>query len=134
MPEGAQKPVALLLGMSAVWCGPCNEEASSVLPGKYTQYKPMGGEFLVNLADSLTPGKPADQMALDSWVDRYNVDYPLVIDPGYKLASIWKTPAWPANYIVDTRSMRITTIISGLMGQDFWDDYEAVLAGTFVYP
>jgi len=134
MPEGAPKPVALLLSMSAVWCPPCNDEAANILPSRYLSLKPRGAEFLVNLADSLVPGTPANQGNLDSWIGRYVVEYPLVLDPTYKLWPVASKPAWPANFIIDTRTMRIAKSISGSPETLFWGTMNQVLDGTFVFP
>lgn len=137
MPEGAPKPVALLLVVSASWCGPCNQEAT-VLPSRYTALKPRGAEFMVNLADSLIPGQPATQVNLDSWIENYAVEFPLVLDPTYKLTPVAARFAWPANYIIDTRSMRVAKSVTGVPDTappyTFWPTMDQVIEGTFVFP
>lgn len=133
-PEGAPKPVALLLSMSAVWCPPCNDEAANILPGRYGSLKPRGAEFFVNLADSLSPGTPAHQGNLDQWIERYDVQYPLVLDPTYKLSPVMAQPAWPANFIIDTRTMRIAKSVAGSPDSLFWNTFNQVLDGTFEFP
>lgn len=131
-PAGSPKPKALLIPVASVWCGPCNFEADQVLPGLYAKYKPMGGEFLANLADGATPGKAATQKSLYNWATKYDCEYPITIDPEYKLGALFEADAFPANMIIDTRTMKIVEVISGVAeeGSSFWKTYEKVLAGT----
>lgn len=130
-PVGTPKPKALLIPVTAVWCGPCNYEAEAVLPELYLKYKPMGGEFFANLADGATPGKAATQKSLFNWANKYDVDYPIVIDPAYKLGALFEADAFPANMIIDPRTMKIVEVISGVAeeGGPFWQTYEKVLNG-----
>ncbi|HLM74475.1 MAG TPA: hypothetical protein VK459_17335, partial [Polyangiaceae bacterium] len=46
---GKPKPKALLIDVASSWCGPCQHEADVVLPQKYAEYRPQGGEFLLQL-------------------------------------------------------------------------------------
>lgn len=131
-PVGTPKPKALLIPVASVWCGPCNYEAANVLPGLYKDYKPMGGEFLAQLADGPTPGQAATQKSLYNWANKYDVDYPITIDPTYKLGALFEADAFPANMIIDPRTMKIVEVISGVAeeGGPFWKTYEKVIAGT----
>lgn len=126
--EGKPKPRVLLINVSAVWCGPCNEEAKNVLPGRHAQYKPRGGEFLLQLADGPQPGSAADENNLLGWTSKYKVDYPATIDPGAQLAGIVPPAQYPGNLIVDTKTMRIVKIVPGAPPQSFWDELETLLA------
>jgi hypothetical protein len=130
-PVGSAKPKALLIVVASVWCGPCNYEAASVLPGLRLQYKPQGGEFLAQLADGPTPGKAATQKSLYNWATKYDVDYPLTIDPTYKLGALFEADAFPANMIIDPRTMKIIEVIAGSAeeGSSFWKTYENVMNG-----
>ena len=129
-PEGQAKPKALLIDVSSVWCGPCNYEAANVLPGLYAKYKPLGGEFLLQLADGPTPGSPANSKHLFNWTKKYKVDYPATIDPSYKLSALFQADAFPANMIIDTKTMKIVDVIAGVAeeGGSFWQAYEKLLA------
>lgn len=131
-PVGQAKPKALLIDIASVWCGPCNYEADQVLPGLYTKYKPMNGEFLLQLFDGPTPGVAAKQNSLTSWVNKYDVDYPATLDPASKLGALFEADAFPTNMIIDTRTMKIVEVIAGAPepGSSFWKLYEKVLAGT----
>ena len=131
-PVGSPKPKALLIPVASVWCGPCNYEADSVLPGLYDKYKPLGGEILGQLADGPTPGKAATQKSLYNWVNKYDVTYPMTIDPGLQLGALFDQSAFPTNMIIDPRTMEIVEVIAGVAeeGGSFWQTFDNVLAGT----
>ncbi|GAC1569774.1 MAG: hypothetical protein NVS3B20_00840 [Polyangiales bacterium] len=124
---GKPKPRALLLDVSSVWCPPCNEEAKTVLPAKRLKYSACGGEFLQQLADGITPGVAATPKNLVAWTTRYQIDYPAVIDPSSKLQSLFQQDAFPANIIVDTRSMKVVKSMNGVPNNAFWGLYEKTL-------
>jgi hypothetical protein len=130
-PEGSPykgaKPKALLLDIAAVWCGPCQYEAKNVLPGKYKKYKALGGELFMQLADGPDLGVAAEPKHLVSWTTKYKVNYPSAIDPSYKLAALFESDAFPANFIVDTRTMTIVEVVSGVPSDSFWAKFEAIL-------
>jgi hypothetical protein len=130
-PEGSPKPKALLLDVASVWCGPCNTEAKSILPGLYELYKPQGGEFLLQLADGPEGGVPATSKNLISWSKKYLTNYVSVLDPAYKLGALFEAEAYPQNFIIDTRTMTIVEIYPGAPepGGAFWKKFEKVLAG-----
>jgi hypothetical protein len=130
MPVGQAKPLALVINVSSVWCPPCNEEADTLLPVKYSQYKPKGGEFLLQLADGAKLGKAATQQSLYNWTTKYEVDYVATIDPTYKLGALFEADAYPANMIVDTRTMKIVEVIAGTPNSTFWAKFDKTIAGT----
>lgn len=111
---GNPKPKAILISVASVWCGPCQYENESVLPGEYTHYKPLGVEFLLNLADGPEPGIPAKLNHLKSWTTNYDTKWPAVVDPSYKLSALFTQDAFPANFIVDTKTMKILSAIAGV--------------------
>lgn len=129
---GEPKPKALLIVVSAVWCSPCNYEADVTLPALYAKYQPSGGEFFLVLADSATPGVPAESKNLYNWDKKYAIDYPSAVDPASKLAALFEADAFPANLIVRTRDMKIMDVSAGAPpeGSTFWKIYEKILAGT----
>jgi hypothetical protein len=129
-PAGSPKPKALLINMSGYWCPVCRDEAEIVLPGRYETYKPQGGEFLMVLADSNTPGIPATYSNLKNWANQNDIVYPLVIDPRYQLGWTMPEPAWPANFVVDPRNMKIIRTDVGAPSFGFWNAFLDVLEGT----
>jgi hypothetical protein len=124
---GTPKPTALLIDVASVWCGPCNEEAKSVLNGLYAKYKPCGGEFLFQLAEGGAPGVPATQQLLEAWVSTYHVAYPAMIDPKQQLSELYSADSFPDSAIVDTQTMKIFDVISGVPDETFWTTFESAL-------
>jgi hypothetical protein len=126
---GTPKPKALLIDVASSWCGPCQHEADVVLPGKYAEYYPKGGQFLLQLADGPTPGKAATEKNLISWTTKYKVNYPATHDPAYKLSALFDADAFPANMIIKTETMEIMAVISGVPDDAFWTKFEKVMNG-----
>lgn len=109
---GNPKPRALSVGQSAVWCGPCNQEAKTILPGKYQKYQPLGGQFIVGLVDGPKPGVAATVSDITKWTQKYDVGYPLVTDPQGLLPSMFP-PSLPSNAVIRTKDMRILLVAAG---------------------
>jgi hypothetical protein len=124
---GKPKPTVLLIDIASVWCGPCNEEARNLLGGLYAKYQPCGGEFLFQLAEGSAPGVAATEAALHVWVTNYHVAYPATFDPAKQLVALYNADSFPDSAIVDTRTMTIVDIISGVPDATFWSAYEAHL-------
>ncbi len=124
---GAKMPRALIINVSAVWCGPCKFEAQNVLPGEYEHFQPLGAELMLVLADSVDPGDPADFPNLDNWVSSFEATYPSVIDPDYQMGTLFDTSQFPANFIIDTRDMTILEFVAGIPQDGFWDQVTILL-------
>ncbi len=110
--KGQDKPRGLSLGVSAVWCPPCNAEAKNVLPGQYAKFKPLGGHFLIALVDGPQVGVAATFSDVQKWTKKYTVAYSMMTDPDGQLQSMFE-PLLPSNAIIRTSDMRIVTTISG---------------------
>jgi hypothetical protein len=110
---GKAKPTVLLVDVASVWCGPCNQEAQTLLPMKHDLYSACGGEFLLNLHDSAQPGTTATPLNLKQWTQKYRVNFPAVIDPEYKLDPLFAADAFPNNFVIDTTTMKIVTVVAG---------------------
>lgn len=124
---GAPKPKALSISIGSVWCGPCNTEAKVDLPPRHLKYKPLGGEFLLQLGDGATQDKPATPKDLFNWTKKYKVDFPSTIDPDYKLGELFAKNAWPANVMIDTRTMKIVAAVAGVPKLPYWAKFEKLL-------
>jgi hypothetical protein len=127
--SGAPKPRALSINVSSLWCGACKSEAKSVLPAKHLKYKPLGGEFLVQLNDGAGQGRSAVQQDLVTWTTQFHIDYPATIDPGRQLNALFVANVYPANIIINTRSMKIVEVVGGVPDDAYWTKFEATLAG-----
>jgi hypothetical protein len=127
--SGMPKPKALMIDIGSVWCPPCNQEAKTELPPRHLHYKPMGGEFLLQLGDGATQGKAAVPKDLFNWTKKYKVDFPSTIDPDYKLGELFTANAWPANAMINTRTMKIVVIVAGVPDDAYWTKFEKVING-----
>ncbi len=125
---GQPKPRALVMLISSVWCPPCRQEASSVLPGEYAHYKPLGGHFLAVLIDGQDQGTPATIEELTAWSQAYNPAYTMTMDPSGEVMSFYE-PAFPGNLIVRTSDMKIVERVAGVPNQSFWDPFDMILNG-----
>lgn len=123
------KPKALAISISSSWCGACKKEAKTVLPTKHLMYKPLGGEFLVQLNDGPAQGHSAGSQDLTAWTTQFHVNYPATIDPGRQLDALLVANVYPANIILDTRTMKIVEVVAGVPGDAYWTKFEATLAG-----
>jgi hypothetical protein len=120
-PDGTKSIKLILINASAVWCQPCNLEAGHIRDaGLRGTYKAKGVEFIFSLfEDALSnPAKPQD---LVNWSTRYEVDYPMVLDPALKLGSYFAYDATPLNLVIDARTMRIVDrLMGGMIDAQTW--------------
>jgi hypothetical protein len=80
-------------------------------------------ETLFEDNDSL-PAKPLDLQKWGQVVD-HSIDFPLLLDPGFKLGAFFTSDATPLNMLVDARTMRILDATMGY-SSDYWlrvDEY-----------
>lgn len=110
---GAPMPKLLLIQVAAVWSGPDNYEADSVLPGVLASYGPCLGAQAV-LIDGPTPGQAAEPMTAYNWAQKYDTPYPVCIDPAFQLEPIFLDAAFPTNILIDTVTMTIADVITGV--------------------
>ncbi len=110
---GKAKPTVLLIDIACVWCGPCNDEAGTIIPMKHDLYSACGGEFFLDLHDSLTPGTPATPTNLRNWTSMYKVSFPAALDPSFQLDKLFAAQAFPQNMIIDTTTMKIAAVTAG---------------------
>ncbi len=128
---GQTLPLVLWLNVSASWCGPCQLEASEILPHEYDLYAPQGAQFLLQLADGPTPGIPALLSHLTEWTTRYDTRWPATIDPAYKIGAQFAGAAYPVNILIDTKTMKVLEVAAGIPeeGSAFFQTLEQTLGG-----
>lgn len=128
--EGKLKPTALAIDVSSVWCGPCNLEAKCNLPAAHARYSPCGGQLFLQLADGPTEGTAAVPQDVLRWATKYKEDFPVTLDPASKLSSSFEANAFPANMILDTTTMQIIEVISGIPDASYYRTFDQLLVDS----
>ena len=131
-PDGRSEIRYLWINASAVWCTVCQAEMRDI---KNNDIKATFGAKGVQLIGTLFednatgPAKPLD---LKRWgeLPAHSIDYPLVLDPGFKLGAYFTSDATPLNLLVDARTMRIVSATMGY-SSDYWQRVDELLA---MYP
>ncbi len=107
----------LLLNASAIWCSVCRSEMRHFQQNDlYRQYKERGLEIVGILFEdnNYNPAKPEDLVAWGS-PRNFDIQFPLVLDPGFKIGAFFISDATPLNLLVDAETMQI---IDATMGYD----------------
>lgn len=107
------KPVALLVNASARWCSVCKTEAGQAKV-HYPHWKEKGVEFVTAIFEN-DDGLPAEFTDIEYWGERYQIEFPLVLDPKLTLGMFFDKSASPFNMIIDTRTMTIAFATEGLI-------------------
>jgi len=116
-PDGSHYEI-LLLNTAAVWCAVCKTEHQT-LPEHYAEYSPRGLAIVSALFQN-SAGKPAELSDLKTWVEAYDVPFPMVLDPDYQLQDYASAETAPLNLVIDARSMRIMAKFIGNQSRDLW--------------
>ncbi|SMO32477.1 TlpA disulfide reductase family protein [Fodinibius sediminis] len=89
----AQKGKVVLLNIWATWCAPCHEETPEFVD-LYTQYRQQGLEILGVSIDKQGPS------VVKPFMEKYEVNYPVVIDDGTIMDKYGPTMGIPTTYII----------------------------------
>jgi hypothetical protein len=116
-PEGKTHEL-VLLNTAAVWCSVCKTEHQT-LPEHYAEYAPRGLAIVSALFQN-NAGQPAQLSDLKTWVEAYDVPFPMVLDPDYQLQDYASAETAPLNLLIDARSMRIIAKFLGNQSLDLW--------------
>jgi hypothetical protein len=57
----------------------------------------------------------------------YKIPYPATFDLSRQLYALYSADSFPDGAIVDTRTMKIVDVISGVPDQTFWGTFESLL-------
>jgi hypothetical protein len=110
--DGSKGINALLLDASALWCGTCRAEASTI-PTHLAAWGPDGIKFVTLIIEGLIVGQKGTTADALSWKTEYKLDDAWVVaDPVYEFAHPG-TNGLPTNILVDPRTMKIVKIVEG---------------------
>lgn len=112
-PEGEKGIEFLLVNASAVWCTVCQAEFLDLRELElYDQLRPRGVEMLGVLFED-RDALPARYADLQEWARVFEVAFPFVLDPGFKMGAFFDRSATPMNMVVDTRTMELVFSMTG---------------------
>jgi hypothetical protein len=104
------------LTVAGVWCVPCNQETDDIVASKST----LDADRIVvvqALADGTMPGVPATLNDLNYWIQKHNVSFTELLDPGLRnLGGYFLASAIPWNADIDPRTMEIVKADTGYKG------------------
>ncbi|MHB1845687.1 MAG: TlpA family protein disulfide reductase [Deltaproteobacteria bacterium] len=115
-----------LVDISAVWCPHCNTEAQELPTQWVPKWLPKGGIVYSVLEEGATPNVPATMADLQSWISQYQTNYPMALDPQENLVTGLSLQAWPANIILDLKTMKVVDAVFGATDQ-FFTEFDQTL-------
>lgn len=115
----------LLVNTAAVWCSACISE-HRVLPGHYEELGPQG-LIIVSTLFQDAQRNPASLADVERWIENFDTNFPMVIDPELQMGAYASTDTAPLNMVVDARSMRILRKYVGDQAAVMWPFIESEL-------
>jgi AhpC/TSA family len=115
----------LLLNTSAAWCQPCQIEHDD-LPARVEKYAPQGFVVFSMLFQS-AQNTPADEKTLEVWVESFDTNFPIALDPSYQMGRYGPAGTPPLNLVVDPRDMTILARFIGNQEGPMWEFIEKEL-------
>lgn len=127
-PDGSKNIRLIWINASAVWCTVCRAEMVDIRDNAVNKsFKPRGVQLIVTLFEDNKSG-PARPLDLHNWGNQtqYAIDFPLLLDPGFKLGAFFTSDATPLNMLVDARTMKV---IDATMGYSltYWQEVDKLL-------
>ncbi len=127
-PGGTKGLRYLVVDVSAFWCSYCKEEAPQ-LAALDAKYKAQGVVWFTIVAQDINRAVATDT-DVDAWIKAYSLVTPAVADPGQNLTSFFDPNQMPLNMIVDLKTMKIVTKITGSGLQQVQTELDKHLAGA----
>jgi hypothetical protein len=125
-PDGEGSVRVLLLNTAALWCAACQIEHRT-LPDRYRELSPRGLALMTAVFQD-ERYEPADLSDLTAWVDTFQTNFPIVLDPGYSFGRYASAETAPLNLVVDPKTMTILEKFVGDQPAVMWPYIEALLA------
>ncbi len=110
-PKGEKGYKALLVEMSALWCGVCRGEAGRFM-SSYSSMKDKGIR-VISLIIEGNSHAASTQADVDSWIKQYKCQYDVVQGKIMDLAAGGGSIGLPYNVIVDPRDMKVYKVVQG---------------------
>jgi len=129
-PDGARSDIKLIwINASAVWCSVCRAEMKDIKNQSVNALFRAKGLQLVETLFEDNNSLPATPLDLKNWGEfaDHAIDFPLLLDPGFKLGAFFTSDATPLNLLVDARTMQIRDATMGYSG-NYWQQVDALLA------
>jgi peroxiredoxin len=104
----------VLLNFWASWCPPCVQE----LPSMQRLYEKLQGQAFEILAADISESPDT----VRQFLARFNLTFPVLLDPTGQTTAAWKVYVFPSTYIIDTSG----NIRYGSTGAMEWDGPEAM--------
>jgi hypothetical protein len=120
-PSGKQYEL-LLVNTAALWCAACKSEHKT-LGQHYADLAPRG-LGLVSALFQDNSGEPATLDDLRQWVEAFDVEFPMVLDPDYQLGIYASADTAPLNLLIDARTMKIVQKFVGDQSSVIWPTIE----------
>ena len=99
----------VVVNLWASWCPPCRAE----MPALEQVYQEISGEGVEFLAVNTTYQDSLSEVA--SFVDRYGLSFPILIDPSGEVARQYQLRALPSTFFIDADGVIRKVVIGGPM-------------------
>lgn len=125
-PDGSRGVRLLLVNTAALWCSACRIEHET-LPEHAARLGPKGLVIVSALFQGVD-GAPATFEDLTLWVETYETNFPMVLDPDYSFGRYASAETAPLNLVIDPKTMRILKKYIGDQSTVMWQFIEGELA------
>jgi hypothetical protein len=127
-PDGRSNVRVIWINASAVWCTVCRRELKEINDNAvYESLAPRGLAMIETLFED-NSSRPATPMDLKRWgeLPAHSIEFPLLLDPGFKLGAFFTSDATPLNMLVDASTMRVIDATMGY-SSDYWQRVDKLL-------
>lgn len=124
-PTGGTGIELILINTSAVWCSACRSEHET-LSERNRQFYDRGLRIVSTLFQD-AKHDPATIGDLKNWVETFDSDYAMALDPAYQLGSFARAETAPLNLVIDARTMKIEKKLLGDQAAVLWPFIDASL-------
>jgi hypothetical protein len=120
-PDGRSQTKLLVLNASAVWCSVCQLEMRDIKTNQVFPELESNGVLLIGTLFEDNVYGPAQPIDLKNWGSKpdHAIEFPLLLDPGFKLGRFFTSDATPLNLLVDATTMRVLDAQMGY-SPDYW--------------